>query len=244
MGLLSPVYAGVVYLTKEPQLQYSTSAEADGKEFIMGNEAITQMETEFDKELTEVHGERKDRDAIVGWDKRAKKLEAVKKHVETMDKEIKDLNESESSKEMKKALVKQRKKLKAIGREFGLVDSAAVVNGVLHIGISVGGGAIAAKSTGGDYYKMIGANVAGCTIADATMAIIEKKITGQLADEGWKRWSFKAVKFTVRVGGAAGISAGTSYLLKVDPITGAVTAAGTQILRMGLEALADVIMQW
>ncbi len=202
------------------------------------------MEDAFNEELKDSYGTKVSRSGIVGIQKRSDKLKLVKEQMDKMDKEIADVNDSEEGKEMAKTLKKQKKKLSAIGREFGLIDSAAVVNGVLHVGISVAGGAIAAKVTGGDYYKMIGANVAGCTISDAAMAIIEKKITGQLADEGWKRWSFKAIKFTVRVGGAAGISAGVSHLMQIDPATGAVTAAGTQIVRMGLEAIADQLEQW
>jgi len=242
MGLLSPAYAGVVYLYKEPHLQYSTrqSRRPISRRIVMKvvkeNKEKTALQLEYDAHVT-AQGSKSDRDSIYGLEKRSAERKAINEIIEAAEKDAK--GEGVKKGELKTQL----KVLRRIRREYGHMDGATFLSMAVNIAMTAGGGAISAKMTDGRYLHAIIPNLVGCLTVDAATALIEKNFTGQF-DEGWKRITFQTVIVITRVGGAAGIAAGTSYLMKGDPLTAAITAVGTQTVKIVFEKLADMIIAY
>lgn len=199
-------------------------------------------------------GDRKDRDSVNGWDKRSAAREAINELItkgKELRKELKDVDPKTLTEELKKENEKQLadlnksiKKMAAAGREFGRIDSITIINGVVNIGMSAAGGAIAAHVTDGDYFNRILSNTIACSGVDAISEGISRYLTGIYGSEDWHRYAHKGVKFVFEVGGAAGASALIShYALGKDPIEASITAAATQVGKRGLEWVRDQIME-
>ena len=215
------------------------------------NKAITVSQVE---EYVKSLGDRKDRDSIHGWEKRSAERKAINEMIESGEKlykELKDADPKQLDAERKKAqekeladLNKSIKKMAAAGREFGRIDSITIINGVVNIGMSAAGGAIAAHVTDGDYFNRILSNTIACSGVDAISEGITRYLTGIYGSEDWQRYAHKGVKFVLEVGGAAGASALIShYALGKDPIEAAITAAATQVGKRGLEWVRNAIME-
>lgn len=199
-------------------------------------------------------GERKDREGINGWDKRSEMRKGISEMIsegKKLHKNLKDVDTKTMDKQMKEShtkelqeLNKSIKKMAAAGRELGRIDSVTIINGVVNIGMSVAGGAIAANVTDGDYFNRILSNTIACSGVDAISEGITRYLTGIYGDEDWKRYAHKGVKIVFEVGGAAAASAAIShYALGKDPIEAAITAASTQVGKRGLEWIRDSIME-
>lgn len=178
---------------------------------------------------------KEERNNIVGYsDRKGMRLAAN----ELID-EMKKVKKEKGTKELDDTI----KRMERIGREFGRFDSMTVVNGVLNLSVTVGGAAIAAKLTEGDYAKLVIANIIGCAPVDLTASMIEKHLTGQFGD-GWKKWTFRGVKIVFRTAGAAGLAAAAAHFLKGDVVEAAIVAGATQVGKMGFEKLGDIIAEW
>ena len=211
--------------------------------------SVTEV-VKFSEEL----GNRDSRDAIHGIKERGDKRKSMCEVLEAakeLKKELKKADTSKMAEEEKKAHDEVLKKLKkssaeisAVHREFGGIDVVVGVNGIVNIGISVAGGAIAANVMDGDYLSRIVSNAIGCVGVDALTHLITTRMTG-VYGEGWKKNAFKGVVITVRVGGAAAASASLAhYAYGKDPIEAALTAVITQGSKIGLEWVRDSIMGW
>jgi len=216
----------------------------------MTNAITVQQVEDYVKSL----GDRKDRDSVNGWDKRSAERKEINEMITSgkkLHKELKDVDTKTMDAELKKAHEKERedlnkliKKMAAAGREYGRIDSVTIINGVVNIGMSAAGGAIAAHVTDGDYFNRILSNTIACSGVDAISEGITRYLTGIYGSEDWQRYAHKGVKFVFEVGGAAGASALIShYALGKDPIEAAITAAATQVGKRGLEWVRDAIME-
>lgn len=249
MGLLPPVYAGVVKCNGPQPIQHRHMLPKG--DFTVNTQLTTQEVSMLAKAL----GNKDDREAINGYDSRKAKRESLKestKSAKALRKEMKKADKSTMSdaekkahEESLKALNKDIKKIAAAAREFGAVDSITAINAFVNTAMSAGGGAIAAHVTDGDYLPRIVSNVVGCVGVDLLSTAVQKYITGTYGDEDWKRWTHKTLRAGFEVGGAAAVSAAVAhYGFGKCPYEAAVTAAGTQVAKRGLEWVRNSIMEW